>query len=415
MSRALNKATLGSNENDLLKHNRSTLVKLLMKNGACSRAQLAQIMHLTQAAISKTTNNLIQEGIIEEGLPLKGGKGRRIIPLNLKSDAFQFIGIRITWKYFFVGVFTISGDCFAYEYENTNDANIENICERIIDKVNAYCRKFDKIIAAGVSVPSPYIGQEGRILPIGEKGTWGDFDIRSIRKRVEIPVYFKNDAKAGALAEWWFGNHQCKVLFHLLVGEELSSSIIVDGEPFVGSYGIAGEIGQTVVDYSTGKLLSDYCTEQSFLHHTRCNIPENSVLNTNNFITLQDVFDAAARNDAYSIACISELGRYLGIAIANSINLFNPDTVVISGMFTNAGQLLLDAIKKTASSLVVPYVFEKVSIEYSSVNRQWIKGSNQESTPILGQIDTSVLGAVAVAVDMFLEDTSRFVNRDNSR
>jgi predicted NBD/HSP70 family sugar kinase len=424
---ALGIPTRGSNENDLLKHNRSTLVKLLMKNGTCSRAQLAQTMHLTQAAISKITNNLISEGVIEEIHSQKGMKGRRIIPIQLKSDAFQFIGVRITWSYYFVGVFNISGDCCAYESDGIKDTDrLSDILACIVSRINQYCGRFPKIISAGVSVPSPYIGNEGWILQIGNEKQWDDVNVaRTIRTQVDIPVYFKNDAKAGALAEWWFGNHQCKVLFHLLAGESLSSSIIVDGEPFVGAYGIAGEIGHMTIDYrgrscdcapESRGCLAEYCSAKAFLSDVLANIPYDSKLANLHSPSVLDVFQAAKEGDSYCSRKVEELGFYLGVAVANVINLFNPDVVVISDLMTNAGQPLLDAITKTVKGRIQTYVFERVSIEFSSVSRQWISdGEHGETAGRTGTVDTPVLGAVAVAIDMFLEDTSKYVKRDQKQ
>lgn len=408
---SLNKATLGSNENDLLKHNRSTLVKLLMKNGASSRAQLAQTMQLTQAAISKTANNLIAEGIIEEILPQKGEKGRRIIPIQLRSDTVQFIGIRLTWKRIVSGVFTISGDCCYYNTEEVEGLPIEVIAEKIISIITAFRKSFPKVISVGISVPSPYIGSEGRILPVEGKKDWGFFDIRSIRKSVDVPVYFKNDAKAGALAEWWFGNHKCKVLLHLLAGEDISSSIIVDGEPFVGAYGIAGEIGHLVIDRKTGARVNDICSADAFLKNLVSGIPFESLLSGKQGITLSDVVDALNKGDEYCSSKVTELGKTIGEALSSAIDLLNPDVIVISDTLTNLGPTLLASIKKTIADGTSQYVYDKLSIEYSTVSRQWLENPKHASPCNSISIDTPVLGAVAVAIDMFLEDTTKFVKQ----
>lgn len=408
---SLNKATLGSNENDLLRHNRSTLVKLLMKNGASSRAQLAQTMHLTQAAISKTANNLIKEGVIEEILPQKGEKGRRIIPIQLRSDTVQFIGIRLTWKKIFSGVFTISGDCCYYNIEEIIDKPIDFIASRIVSIITDYCKSFPKVVSVGISVPSPYIGPEGRILPVEGKNHWGTFDIRSIREKVGIPVYFKNDAKAGALAEWWFGNHNCKVLFHLLAGEDISSSVIVDGEPFVGAYGIAGEIGHIVVDRAEGTRVNDICSADSFLKNIVATIPQESILHGKKTVSIADIASALTNNDEYCILKVMELGKTIGFALSSAIDLLNPDVIVISDTLTNLGHVLLNSIKETVARETSKYVFEKLSIEFSSVSRQWLENPTHTSPCNSIPIDTPVLGAVAVAVDMFLEDTTKFVQR----
>ncbi|WP_320128656.1 ROK family transcriptional regulator [uncultured Sphaerochaeta sp.] len=419
----------GSNENDLLKHNRSILVKQLMKLGTCSRAELARNMNLTQASISKTVNSLIELGIVEEIAPGKGAKGRRIIPVQLKSDAIQFIGIRLCWNSYFTGVFNLSGDCCEYESSPIDpDDTLEKVLDTIIKIINRYCAHHPKIISAGVSVPSPYIGSEGRILQIGKTTKWEDINVaKKLRGNVGIPVYFKNDAKAGALSEWWFGNHDCHVLVHLLAGECLNASVVVDGEPLAGAYGIAGEIGHMSIDYNgrpcycspnSRGCLEQYCSESAFLNDVRQykGKGEITILDEKADFSVFDIFEAAKAGDGFCIARVRELGFYLGIGLINIINLYNPDVVVISDMMANGGNILLEAIQTTVRDRIQPYVYDRVKIKLSTINREWPTESHRKKPAISSDdanpvIDTSVLGAVAVAIDMFLEDSAQYMGK----
>lgn len=399
----------GSNENDLMLHNRSTLVKLLMKNGACSRAELARSMNLTQASISKIVNYLIDVGVVKESLPTKSNSGKRVIPVVLNSDGVHFLGIRITWKLLFIGVFSLNGNCSYCESINIDlHKETKHVIELICEKINDLVSKQPNIIAAGVSVPSPYIGKEGCILYVDSEGRDSFLSIaKEIRKNVHIPVYFKNDAKAGALAEWWFGNHDCNVLVHIAAGESIGSSIIVDTEPIVGSYGIAGEIGEMLV-YDKDKRcyikLNRCASSESFLNNFKMGIKEDSPWWNKRNISLEDIFKAVEEGDEYALKKVNCLGEHLGIAISNVITMLNPDVVVISDILIGFGNVLLDRIKAVAKDNLIPYVYDHVRIEFSTLSRNRQSESNNSIA-----IDTPVLGAVAVAIDMYLQNVTKHV------
>ena len=405
----------GSNENDLMLHNRSALVKFLMKNGACPRSELAKAMNLTQASISKIVNNLIDEGVVQEKSSEKSPNGKRVIPVALNESGVQFIGIRITWTSALFGVFSLRGVCSHYETKEISlHDGYDDAILLITDTINRLSFEYPNIISAGVSVPSPYIGKEGSILYTGPDGNDELISIaKEIRQNSNIPIYFKNDAKAGALAEWWFGSHDCSVLFHLLAGDRLHSSVIVNDEPIVGSYGIAGEIGENIVfDDETGRYakLNDCASSSAFLDNFIRNIPSASHWADSGDITLRAVFRAAEKNDPYACDRVMRLGRFLGIALTGAINMLNPDVIVITDSLTAGGELLLESIKETVKSNVPAYVYDRIRIRFSTLSGTWLSAVQPGFV-----IEPSVLGAVAVAIDMYLQDAARYIKRKNAR
>ena len=405
----------GSNENDLMLHNRSALVKYLMKNGACPRSELAKAMNLTQASISKIVNNLIDEGVVLEKSSEKSPNGKRVIPVALNESGVQFIGIRITWTSALFGVFSLKGVCSHYE---TKDISLhdgyDDAIKLISDTINRLSFEYPNIISAGVSVPSPYVGKAGSILYTGPDGRDELISIaKEIRQSSNIPIYFKNDAKAGALAEWWFGNHDCSVLFHLLAGDLLHSSVIVNDEPIVGAYGIAGEIGENVVfdeERGTYAKLNECASASAFLDNFIRNIPDDSPWTEAADITLQMVFSAAGKGDAYASGRIARLGRFLGIALTGAINMLNPDVIVITDKLTAGGDLLLNEIKDTVKANVSSYVYDRIQIRFSTLSGAWLSAVQPGFV-----IEPSVLGAVAVAIDMYLQDAAKYIKRKNAR
>ena len=87
--------------------NRKLLLKLLQQNSMCSRANLAAQSGLKQATITNIINDFISWGLVEETGLIEGNKGRRAIGIRLKDDSYYVIGIRLSRKYFEIGIFKI--------------------------------------------------------------------------------------------------------------------------------------------------------------------------------------------------------------------------------------------------------------------------------------------------------------------
>ena len=86
--------------------NRSLLLRLLQQNKVCSRANLAEQSGLKQATITNIISDLISWGIVEETGLIEGCKGRRAIGIRLRNEGSYVIGVRISRKYFEIGIFT---------------------------------------------------------------------------------------------------------------------------------------------------------------------------------------------------------------------------------------------------------------------------------------------------------------------
>ena len=215
------------------------------------------------------------------------------------------------------------------------------------------------------------------------------------------------------MAEWWFGNHDCNVLFHLLAGDHLHSSLIINDEPVVGAFGIAGEIGENIIfDEEKGiySRLNDSASASAFLNDFIENLPDDSILSDSADINLHMIFSAAENGDCYARSRVERLGYLLGIALTNAVNMLNPDVIVITDILTAGKDLLLEKIKDTVRENVPSYVYERLQIRFSTLSGTWISAVQPGFV-----IEPSVLGAVAVAIDMYLQDAAKYIKRKNAR
>ena len=206
--------------------------------------------------------------------------------------------------------------------------------------------------AVGVAVPSVVDWETGRIrssvnIPLH------DVPLREVlRAELGVPVYVDNDATCAALAEA-YDDDGLLVARHLVmftVGTGVGGGIVIGGRVYRGATGAAAEIGHTLVGaelrHAPFAHADDYPQPGSLE-----SLASGSALNE---IALEHdlapgrVIDAARDGNAAALAAIELLGRRLGVGIANAINVFDPDLVVVGGGVSTAGELLLAPAREEA-------------------------------------------------------------------
>jgi glucokinase len=162
--------------------------------------------------------------------------------------------------------------------------------------------------------------------------------------RLARPVLIENDANAAALGEMWLGVARgCRTVICLTLGTGVGSGIVIDGKLLRGIDGTAGEIGHTSVEPFGGikckcgnvGCLEVYASATAIVRMTREALLKNtrSSLHTirSEELTSEIVSQAAKEGDELALGVFRRMGTYLGVAMANIVNIFNPEMIVIGG------------------------------------------------------------------------------------
>lgn len=397
------KSITGSNNSDLTEMNRSAIVRILQQN-VYSRADISRITGLTQASITKITAALIEMGIVSEVGIISGNGNRRSIGLRLNSENKQIIGVKFSRQMFAVGVFDISGKFYSLsrtEFELEQDPRIvlTDIKKQIRDTLN----KHKNVVAIGMAVPGPYLREQGKIAIITAMPGWHEINfIDEFKNEFDKPLFIGQDANAGALAEWWFGNHTKPIttLAYLLAGEGIGSGIVDNGNLLLGMKGIASEIGHVSVDVNGPKCecgnhgcLELYCSAPEMLKKAKHAMPKLFERKYSNRSEACGAVFEEARNGNKDVArIVDEIGIYLGYGCINIMNAYNPDIIVIGDILAQGGDLLLPKIKETVKNRMLPEIYENVRIEISKLG-----------------VDSTLLGAAAIATDKVLRRPSKYL------
>jgi glucokinase len=218
----------------------------------------------------------------------------------------------------------------------------------------------DDFLGVGVGAPGPLDRERGVVIVAPNLG-WRDFPLRdAIADRVGLPATLDNDANCATVGEWWVGAAKGgRNVVGLTIGTGIGGGLILDGKLYHGSSDVAGEIGHTTID-STGRrckcgnygCLEAYTSGPAIAERAREALAGdlNSMLpgmvqGRLERITAQTVYDASRLGDVIAREVVRDTARFLGAGIANLLNIFNPDVVVVAGGVTAAGDALFEPLR----------------------------------------------------------------------
>ena len=382
----------GKNLEEVQAMNRKLLLKLLQQNVICSRAYLSGKSGLKQATITNIVNDFIAWGLVEETGIIEGQKGRRAIGIRLKEEPFFVIGIRLSRKYFDIGIFTLMGQLVGEKYRNNI---IDTSPETVIASMQEFGERFirenpeKKIVAIGVAVPGPYYFNEGVIETITNFPGWKKVSLKQeLEKRFDIPVILDHDANAGVLAECSFkiDPEQHKTVVYVAVGQGIGAGIYHNGEVFRGAEGIAGEIGHTSIDVN-GELCE--CGNRGCLtvYVSTLALQEkvNAALKAAGKTGCVDFEEVVVRIKAHEEEAYIEFKKmmqYLSTGIINLIYSYNPSLIILGDEMSRIGMLMIREIKNCWSSLIQRKVVDQAQLCLTSFD-----------------MDPAFIGAAEVAID----------------
>lgn len=236
--------------------------------------------------------------------------------------------------------------------------------------------------AVGIGVPSIVEFRTGRVRSSVNLHL-ADFDLRGVMQdRIGLPVFVDNDATVAAIGEAFDEGGRALVqnLVMFTVGTGVGGGLVLGGRVYRGSTGAAAELGHTLIAASLARGVPE-ATEfpqhgsleslaaGRVLDHVAAELGERQpesrfgkLVAEGGRVDGHDVVRLAHEGDADALGALRTLGERLGIGIANAINTFDPDEVVVGGGVSVAGDLLLDPARETARRFVLPGVGERTNI-----------------------------------------------------
>ena len=329
-----------------------------------SRADLAEKMGLTRAAVTMIINDLIASSIILNTESRSTASGRPPVALEINANRGLVAALDMGAMHLSVALGDFSARILEeievpFRVDHGPEASLEQADKILRNLLQRRGLSPADLAAIGVGVPGPVISDKGMVMAPPIMPGWDRFPIRdTLEMKWGTAVTLNNDAELGALGEWACGAGRGeKNLAFIKVGSGIGAGLIINQQIYGGTTGSAGEIGHLTVDESGPRCtcgnhgcLEAFAGGHAIASQARKLVAsgKRTLLSEKNpdSISAGDVAEAARRGDLTAQEIIQRSGTFIGIAIAGLINLINPSTVIIGGGVAQAGDLLTGPIRQ---------------------------------------------------------------------
>ena len=367
------------------KINRSIILSKIIECGMISRAELSKITGLNKATISVQVADLLSEDLIYESKLEHNVVGRRPIMLSINKSSGYVLGIDLDYKHIQYTVSDLGGNPVHCDSIVLETDNYEEIVRLLIKHIKEYQGNYSNCRYGIVSV---MIGIHGTVnkdesiyfIPTYQ---WQNKSLKTdLNKELNINISIQNNANLSAYAERVYKHHESNNLLCIILASGIGSGIVIDGKLHKGFHGYGGEIGHMIISkdgeacrcgnhgcwelYSSEKSLFAQLSRQ-------LNMPK---------ISHNDVRTLLIEQEPTTINLMGQYIINLSIGLNNIINIYNPETLVLTSELLKMYPNAVDEIKSNLNSTVSQYGDLFISD--------------------LG-IKSCVMGACALAIQRFLE------------
>ena len=342
--------------------NRALILAIVRQERILSRAAIARQSGLSKVTASALVDDLVRSGILHERGSGKSSGGRPPQLLEYVPEARLAVGVEFAHGEVVGAVTDLDSRPVQTGARRVLSADAGQVLDTVGDLVEDLLRPFprERVLGLGFASPGLVDVNSGTIRQAIDVG-WQEVPASQILSdRLGLPVTVANRSKAAALAERWYapptGNeHQ----IYVVIGSGLAAGVVHGESLYLGATSGAGELGHVTVvpdgpvcECGNRGCLHVYAGEEAIARRARelgRLFPEGWLEERDcdfRQITADAVIDAALNGNPRAVQVIQEAARYLGIALANVVNLFNPDAIVIGGPTSRAGTVLLDGVKR---------------------------------------------------------------------
>jgi glucokinase len=225
------------------------------------------------------------------------------------------------------------------------------------------------VLGVGVAVPGVVKAAEGKVMWAPNfKDQWKGVQVaQPVQDALGLPVRIANDANLAALGEYRFGvGRDVRHMAMVTLGTGIGGGIIVDGKLLEGADGGAAEVGHMIVNpggrggrAAFGSVEGESARD-AIIERAARKIQEGyattlaELVDYDRFaLTPALIAQEAKKGDQVALEVFEETGYFLGLCVANLINILNPEMVVIGGGIAQAGELILGPIRRTAYACAI--------------------------------------------------------------
>lgn len=358
-----------------------------IKSGNATIADLSKELNLSNPKTGDLLAELIKDGLVHDYGKIDSGVGRKPNLYGLEPNSIFFVGVEVKKHHVNIGMLNFKKDLIKvsekipYELNNTTDSLDElcNIIHHFIQELPAFK---DHIVGIGVNLTGRINHRTGYSYSFFHFSE--DPLSKIIEEKLKIPTYLENDSRAMAYGEFCHGivNNEKDVLF-INVDYGVGLGIMINGQLYYGKSGFAGEFGhiplfnnEIICHCGKRGCLETEASGQALVQSLIARIREgaSSVVSKKHrdlsHIGLEDIIEAAQKEDTLVLELIAETGEKLGKGIATLINLYNPELVILGGSLSSTGDYLRLPVKSAINKYSLSLVNNDTELKMSKLGEQ---------------------------------------------
>lgn len=356
--------------------NRARIIRALCDHGPASRADLARIAGVPRATIGAIVQGLMEDGLVEETAQVHtpGQVGKPARPLWFRRDAGRSLAVAFSPEGVRAATVNARAEILSKGFTplDPRGAGPDELAAAVVEAIRgAMPGKISGLLGVGLAVPGLIAPDEGRVVGSGQlPGAVGDGLVKAVRRATRLPVVIDNDARALALAEYWFGQGRgLQTVAAVQTGAGLGVGLVVQGTLYRGQHGITGELGHTCVipDGPDCRCGLRGCWETvATLDALRAVAAARGVAGART-LTAESLRLRAEKGDVEAAELLDRYAEDLSRGLAILVNLLGPQRVILHGDVTGGGQALLERVVDRTAGRVFSHLRDRLDLVLSEL------------------------------------------------
>jgi N-acetylglucosamine repressor len=366
--------------------NQNLVFNAIANRGAISRTEIAHETGLPAATVTRITREFVAAKLVTEEAPASSdsGSGRRPILLRINPSMGFVVGVKLREDGMTLAVCDL-GCAVIHSLESPlpERSAPHQVCDAIAHAVATAMREahapLQRLLGVGIGMAG-LIDSANGICRYSAIMGWHDVELQApLEYQLRVPVRLDNDVNTLAVAERLFGPGRAANEFIVVtIGRGIGLGVVIGGEIYRGVNGGAGEFGHISIDLSSqapicncGKrgcleaIASDYGIVRAALQRdpgTHVEAEMRALLQRADEPEIQRIFAHA--------------GEVLGVAIANLVNIFDPQLVLLTGEGVTAGDMLLEPMRAAIPVHTFGRPFNQATLQVAPTDDiAWARGA----------------------------------------
>lgn len=384
------------------KLNKSIVLETIIADAPVSRAAISEITGLNKATVSNLVHELIDSQLVCETGPGESSGGRKPVMLLFNNEAGHAVGIDLGVNYILTVLTDLQGAIKKERRVPLERMEFEYVWQELTDSIRWAIDGAPPspygIVGIGIGVPG-LINDEGEVLSAPNL-KWRKIDLKGrLEQAFQLPIVIENEANAGAIGERSFGDtRHAKNMIYVSAGIGIGVGIIVNNAIYRGFSGFSGEMGHMTIHMEGVPCTCGnrgcwelYASENALLNEAMRRLGDE-IEHYGGEPTLDMLITRAEKGDSRVIGLFEQVGNYLGVGIANVINTFNPELVMIGNRLSMIQPWIEPSVLNTVEQRSLPYHHRKVMIEFSRLGMK-----------------SAAIGAASLAIQAFFAQSKATV------